>query len=578
VSDVPPPAVPVWVHKRDGRQVPFEADKISRALFAASEGLGQPDAFLARELADAVVHFLAAETDGEPPTTAQVADLVVKVVRELGQPALAEEFARHARQRQQRRQQEEESGALPAAAPVREVVLRFPADTPLAEVLPSCVRAYTLQAVFTRDLAAAQGAGLLTLTGLDAPGELAGCVLGPPAEGGGLIPALEEARRLAGRFVALDGPEHLLAAGRAWGEDGPTAFARALELGLRITELEAVVNLNCASPPSWADTLAEGPLFAGQRRRPRDDHLIRLAEELLEALRSLPQMRVDWHLGERDFSPRAEAQERLVRVARLALEGASIGFVFDRPRRPVALAEGMDRQGPAVLMTVGLELPRLAGQAGVDGNAERFVQKLGSLARLALSAAVQKRAFLRKQEERGQAADGPAVTSGFLLDRARLLVAPVGLDSVVHAFTGMGLCAGGTALDFGRQIVQRLRDVLRQDGRAALLETCVDGPFAFRLPEEAAGPSAEKTAGLTPWESSAAIKSQVRAGGALHAVAERGTLALFLPDGQATQAEQAAEWLQSAWQHAEVMRLRLVHGPAGHQQLTFGGSDGERGA
>ena len=43
-------APPAWVQKRDGRLEPFDADKISRALFAASESLGRPDAFLAREL------------------------------------------------------------------------------------------------------------------------------------------------------------------------------------------------------------------------------------------------------------------------------------------------------------------------------------------------------------------------------------------------------------------------------------------------------------------------------------------------------------------------------------------------
>src|SRR5919206_5362350 len=92
-------AAPAWVYKRDGRLVPFEADKISRALFAASETLGRPDAFLARELADGVVHFLSLEGEGAVPTTAQVAELTVKVVRELGQPALAQVFADFARRR-----------------------------------------------------------------------------------------------------------------------------------------------------------------------------------------------------------------------------------------------------------------------------------------------------------------------------------------------------------------------------------------------------------------------------------------------------------------------------------------------
>src|SRR5713101_3041300 len=82
-----------WVHKRDGRLVPFEADKISRALFAASESAGRPDAFLARELTDSILHFLAVEITDVVPSTAQIAECVTKVVRELGQPALARAYA-----------------------------------------------------------------------------------------------------------------------------------------------------------------------------------------------------------------------------------------------------------------------------------------------------------------------------------------------------------------------------------------------------------------------------------------------------------------------------------------------------
>src|SRR5262249_22296432 len=201
-----------WVSKRDGQLVPFDADKISRAVFAAGEELGRPDAFLARELADGVVHFLTVESEGVTPTTGQIAELVVKVVRELGQPALAEAFARFGERRQRA---DRHAGAAetetprPAspASPPGEVVLRFTPQTPLSEVVPACIRGYTLQTMFTRDLVAAQGAGLLTLTGLEAPPELAGCLLGPPLDPrAGIISALEELRRFAGRFVVLDGP------------------------------------------------------------------------------------------------------------------------------------------------------------------------------------------------------------------------------------------------------------------------------------------------------------------------------------------------------------------------------------
>jgi hypothetical protein len=555
------PTPPAWVYKRDGRLVPFEADKISRALFAAAEGLGRADAFLARELADAVVHFLTAEGEGPTPTTAQVGELTAKVVRELGQPALAEAFAEYGRRRARAAPPEGQAERAPAA-PGAEVVLRFARGTPLREVLPACARGYTLQTVYTRDLVAAQDDGLLTLTGLEHPDELAACVPGPNAWPAGRLSGPEEVRRLVGRLVAVDGPEYLLT-----GEEEQAArdFTRSLVTGLRITGLGAVVNLNCAAPPPWAGDLAEGPLFAGRRPsgaedlRPRSDELLHCLHGA--AFEAAP-LRVDWHLGERDFETTPAAGERLLKVAGWAVAHAPLSFVFDRPKRPVALAEGIDRQCPAVLLTVGLHLPRLAALAGMQGEPAKFLQRLGSLARLALSAGVQKREYLRRQERnRPQLTpDGQGLTSGFLLDRARLLVAPVGLDRLVQSFTGKGLSAGGAGLDFGRQVLQRLRDVLRQDGQAAHLHCCLDGPFDFGLsgrPQDA-----EQVAGLTPWGAAAPVKGQLRAGGALHGVADAGTLALFVPADGPPVPEQVAEWLRLAWQQTDVVRLRLARAPA----------------
>jgi hypothetical protein len=585
VNDSPAPASsPGWVYKRDGQLVPFDADKISRALFAATESLGSPDAFLSRELADGVVHFLTVENDEATPTTEQIAELVIKVVRELGQPALAEAFARFAVQRPRsavRADAAEMSRPASPAAPPGEVMLRFLPGTPLSVVVPSCVRDYTLQTVYTRDLVAAQTAGLLTLTELDAPTELAGCVLGPPLNAaGGLIAAIEDLRRFVAQFMVLDGPEHLLAAS---GQASVRDFVRDLTIGLRLTRLHGVVNLNTATPPSWAGDLAEGPLFAAQQRAPLAESLERLASELVQELlqpsHPIPcagALRIDWHLGERDFGTDPARRERLQGLARLALEGAPLAFVFDRPRRPTALAEGVDRQHPAVLLTVGLHLPRLALQAGIDGDPSKFLSKLGSLARLALSAGVQKREYLRRLERTRprQPADGPALTNAFLLDRARLMVAPVGLDFVVSSFGKKGMSAGGAALDFGRQIVQRLRDVLRQDGRNAHLDTCLDGPYRFYLgatEEEAKDewPTAEDAAGLTSWDATAPLKSQLRSAGVLQGVTEHGTLALFLPEERIPTPVQAADWLQSAWLQTDVVRLRFARGAVSSRQLTF---------
>src|SRR5262249_45382888 len=164
----------------------------------------------------------------------QIADLVIKVVRELGQPVLAQSFADGARLRLVKATEEETEE--PAPGPLQATFHYSPLE-PLPTILAGCRRDYALRTVFTRDLAAAQSDGLLTLTGLEAPLELAGCVLTTPdslGEPARLLDALEQVREIAGRFVSLDGPEYLLK------QDDAGRYARALTSGLRLGGLSAV--------------------------------------------------------------------------------------------------------------------------------------------------------------------------------------------------------------------------------------------------------------------------------------------------------------------------------------------------
>src|SRR5207237_1228208 len=115
--------------------------------------------------------------------------------------------------------------------------------------------------------------------------EVTGCVLGPREPGEqGLVEGVEAARRLAGGYLALDGPEHLLGRGQEVGDAAVASFVRELGIGLRATGLWAVVNLNGPSPPSWADDLAEGPLFAGRRDLTKPEQLQAIAQRLREQL------------------------------------------------------------------------------------------------------------------------------------------------------------------------------------------------------------------------------------------------------------------------------------------------------
>jgi hypothetical protein len=261
-----------------------------------------------------------------------------------------------------------------------------------------------------------------------------------------------------------------------------------------------------------------------------------------------------------------------LRLVRRALEGAPLAFVLDRPRRPVALAEGLDRQHSAVLLTVGLHLPRLIEQSGPGIDPPLFLRKLGSLARLALSAASQKRDFLRRRSS-----GRPDINRGFLLDRARLVVVPVGLDQAVHTLLGQSLAAAGPAHELAHQIVSSLQTVLRQDGQSNLLDTCIDSPLGYRLPpagqghEESAGvrrPPAQEIAGLTPWDPQASLKNQLQAAGPLHALAAMGTIALLIPEGRSLSAEELVDLMRYAWRQTEVVRIRLVREAPEPRQLT----------
>src|SRR5262249_54347497 len=152
------------------------------------------------------------------------------------------------------------------------------------------------------------------------PFELAASVMKP---GLPLSVAVANARRYTAGLVAIDGLETVL-------DEIPqerNARLQELRVALESAGLTAVVNLNCAVSPSWAEDVASGPLFvpppcageaAGWQNR---------SEELLEPLLALasPAIRIDWHLGERDFGPGAE--QPLLRLATRALEDAPVAFV-----------------------------------------------------------------------------------------------------------------------------------------------------------------------------------------------------------------------------------------------------------
>jgi hypothetical protein len=587
-----------WVQKRDGRIVPFDADKISRALFAATESLGRPDAFVARELTDGVLHFLANETHDTTPSTSQIAELVVKVVRELGQPALARQFERagsiksekpavaHSAALLEEGAQDQQpplvTGVERAGSSIEDIQGWIDESTPDAElrrrIAVAELAAFSLEKVFSRDLASAHRDGLLTLTGLEAPLALASYVLpfqkvqitaGRP-DFNPLIDLLDEARSLAGGTIVFDGPEYaLLLSGT--GRSAAADFVRALSLANRITQLPIILNLNCRTPPPWAEGLGGGPLFTSLERTIYPEDRAALATSIMENVISTPGWshgtRIDLHLAAEDLDP--DNHRKLAQFARQAQRSVPVMLVFDRPKRPIQLAEGIDRPNQATLLAIGLHLPRLAKQLGESRDIDLLLSKLGSLVRMALSAAAQKRESLKKYLRATT-----ALNRGFLVDRARTVIVPVGLEAITRSFCGRSLCASASALGFAKRVLERLQEAIEQDGPSYLLDACLDswsmpsvtlgGGGTVRWAEE--DMQGQFLSALSPSDRTSLPREQLRAAGEIHVTVGRGTATILLPSDQPFEPGQLVDLLQFAWQRTDCGRLVFTTEDKGTRQ------------
>ncbi|MCS7045942.1 MAG: ATP cone domain-containing protein [Gemmataceae bacterium] len=519
------PELPTWVRKRDGRRELFDADKISQALYATTEEAGAANAFLARELTESVLHFLAQENTREP-TTAEIADLVEKVVRELGQPELARRFGeRHAGKRIRT------ETTAPRSPP--RVAYTFARNESAHDVVKGCLRTYSLHSIFSRDLAAAHDEGWLVLSGLEQPDFLESLVVDPVPHNDGAAPwqqalvQLRQARLWAATLVFDSLEAHLAEHGPQWWQ--------GIVAGLSDTNVaphRCLFNIAAAAPPPWAVRDDIGPLFDDAKEH-RGDGRGTVLELLLTTELPATAM-IAWHVQNRDLvsPPRRAALLRALGRSDLI---ARIAFVFDRADQATCLNVGVDREHPATLMTVGLRLRRFAALPEVDGDLARLLAKLPSLVRMAVSAGSQKRAYLRRRR--------PELTRGFLLDRARLVVAIEDLTGVVHQLTGATPEQSRLALDAARHIVHTISGAAGAAARTTGLDLVVVQTAQVRHP--GSGDSGE------------ALFGQRQAAAKLLEGALDGTIQVVLPPGTVL-GEDGLDHLEWALRNSNARRLRLV--------------------
>jgi len=77
------------VRKRDGRLVPFDAERITPAVFRAARETGMPDRDLAERATAFAVEDLATRFDGRPPGIEDIQDAVERALMGMGRPEVA---------------------------------------------------------------------------------------------------------------------------------------------------------------------------------------------------------------------------------------------------------------------------------------------------------------------------------------------------------------------------------------------------------------------------------------------------------------------------------------------------------
>jgi hypothetical protein len=519
--------LPITIRKRDGRLESFEPDKLSRSLFAATEALGTPNAFLARELADGVLHFLANES-GQIAATEQLADLTVKVVRELGHPALARIY-HEAHKRIS-------VGTIAPQTVAHDDPALLSRDDVYVQVRKAAaqeIAKFSLEHAYPRDQVSAHREGLLELFDLETPFELSGIVLqGPYATAAWpMFEILRNARALAGSFVSLDGLDHQLASGTGDVETQVRGFVETFEKAIAVVGLRSILNLNIAEPPAWIGSACVGPLFG---EFPNTIERERIGRTALLCLQSAKGSRVFWHLSDIDLAD--ASSDNLCVAVEAALERSDVDFVFDRARHPVILGPGLNRGVSATLGQVGINLERFVAHLGggpIDRNL--WLRKLASLVRFAKSAGHARQDFLR---ERGDS----RLREGFLLDRAVEVVVPI------HLMRAARIVAGEAAE------AEEVADLIRESLETMPLALETDRPrttaAAIDWPNDAYDSSSAADVDMP-------IRKQLRQLAVWQNAAGGGGGAIYLKRNAPEIVKEVPDLLRAAWRLG-VRRLRLV--------------------
>ncbi|MSR30555.1 MAG: hypothetical protein EXR99_03525 [Gemmataceae bacterium] len=453
--DAPPQ--PAWIILPNGRLIPFESDRICEDLYLASVKMGNPDAFLIRELTDGVVFTLASENPGATLKLDFLVQAVTNSLRNFGHSELSATYNKIAFNPSERSESWDEESVL------------FKKTAKGQKSLSEVSRQKMLHSVFTPDISGAIQDGWIQMAGLTFPdgllsatwtdGDWLGLALHQPDSLGPTI------RALAARNILLDSPEiHAQHLGLT--DPGKISLVlQRLEAAFLSEGVSGILHLNNPRQPGWFRFLVQGPLFSQTKRDDQGKDPLKTANAFLRAWISLnpSALRLHWHRGERELADTGKI------LSQLARSGRPWAFSSTKNLTISWLSKGVTQEQPAVLDKVYLRLDRLAKACRRKGILDKFPERLPSLIRLGISAGNQKRAFLRRLENhrRGNETPGASLGAGFQLEKARLVIAPRGLPELLDCQFPGAEPNDEKVLQLARVVLKEIRQtLLREDPKS----------------------------------------------------------------------------------------------------------------
>lgn len=445
--------LPSFLRHASGLLEPFDPDRVHLLLYRATQNLGRPDTFLSRELTDGLLPFLAERVVGDTVDAAELTEVVVTALRELGHPSLAQTVGLSLFDAEPVRIAST-TATNPWSLVAQAIQQRIPWRKIVNPFLTREAEAYSLRDVYPASVADAHREGLLTLGQLTAPRELGAVLLRWPGQG--ILNAFSEARSYIGDAIVLDSPEcepSLLARSP---EDQLSALREAA-LACQVLDLQLAVHLRVRPAPGWSQEAV--PLLFPMSPEEDGTAVEHLRGRFLNLAGEFPEViQVTWHVPAQHHTTSAEETTPL---APWFGSGRMVRLQHDRGRQDAHFQAGLNRRQTALLQTIDLHVDRLTQRQKLGLEPEALAGKILSLARLALSAAKARRDFLRRWQLPGWPA--------FLLDQAHVCLRLCGLDSALEP-----LHEGNDPFALHEALVRRLPAVLQREAWAMNLTALVE--------------------------------------------------------------------------------------------------------